>query len=95
MILSPIIPFLNISHAILGSMSNTQEPKTRPTFVSLYTGAGGLDLGFMAAGFDPVFSNDIFYEATRTYTAMTEMLKERGIAIKEHAVITGSSQVSV
>lgn len=28
-------------------------------FVSLYSGAGGLDLGFIAAGFVPVFANDI------------------------------------
>ena len=28
-------------------------------FVSLYSGAGGLDLGFIAAGFTPVFANDI------------------------------------
>lgn len=42
---------------------------TTPTFVSLYTGAGGLDLGFALAGFRPVFSNDIDADAVATYQA--------------------------
>lgn len=42
---------------------------TAPTFVSLYTGAGGLDLGFALAGFRPVFSNDIDSDAVATYKA--------------------------
>ena len=61
-------------------MSDKKEPHRRPTFVSMYTGAGGLDLGFMAAGLNPVFSNDIFPEATHTYTDMTCMLAKQGIA---------------
>lgn len=62
-----------------------------PTFVSLYSGAGGLDLGLMMAGFAPVFSNDIDRDATRTYEAALEAaagdlphLKEH-----EHRVTTG------
>lgn len=35
--------------------------------ISLFSGAGGLDLGFMRAGFDIVWANDDFREAVETY----------------------------
>ena len=35
--------------------------------VSLFSGAGGMDLGFIQAGFDVVWANDIFPEAIETY----------------------------
>jgi DNA (cytosine-5)-methyltransferase 1 len=35
--------------------------------ISLFSGAGGLDLGFQKAGHKIVFSNDIFYDAVKTY----------------------------
>lgn len=60
-----------------------------PRFVSLYTGAGGLDLGFIAAGFTPVFANDINADATATYEAAMSMLAERTGAPLEHTVVTG------
>lgn len=37
------------------------------TFVSLYSGCGGLDLGFARAGFVPVWANDIDQDAVDTY----------------------------
>jgi DNA (cytosine-5)-methyltransferase 1 len=37
------------------------------TFVSLYSGCGGLDLGFARAGFRPVWANDIDQDAVDTY----------------------------
>ncbi len=37
--------------------------------ISLFSGAGGMDLGFYAAGFNIVFANDIFKEACLTYEA--------------------------
>lgn len=40
------------------------------TFVSLYSGAGGLDLGFARAGFTPVFANDIAPYAVQTYNKL-------------------------
>lgn len=38
-----------------------------PTFVSLYSGCGGLDLGFVAAGFRPLWANDFDQHACETY----------------------------
>ena len=35
--------------------------------VSLFSGAGGFDLGMSSAGHDIVWANDIFLDATRTY----------------------------
>jgi len=40
-----------------------------PSFVSLYAGAGGMDIGFVAAGFEPVWSNEVDPAAVETYTA--------------------------
>lgn len=44
-------------------------PVTRPTVISLYSGAGGLDLGFIEAGFDVVWANEIDPLAVATYDA--------------------------
>lgn len=43
------------------------------SFVSLYSGAGGLDLGFARAGFTPVFANDIDAFAVQTYNKLSEV----------------------
>jgi DNA (cytosine-5)-methyltransferase 1 len=40
--------------------------------ISLYTGAGGLDLGFAAAGFKPIWANDIDPIAVATYNGAFE-----------------------
>lgn len=60
-----------------------------PRFVSLYTGAGGLDLGFIAAGFTPVFANDINADAMETYAATMDMIAERNGSQFEHDIVTG------
>ena len=39
------------------------------TAVSLFSGAGGMDVGFENAGFDIVFANEIVKEASETYKA--------------------------
>ena len=40
-----------------------------PTVISLYSGAGGLDLGFIEAGFDVLWANDADPFAVQTYNA--------------------------
>ena len=35
--------------------------------VSLFSGAGGLDLGFIKAGHDIVWANDLYEDAVNTY----------------------------
>lgn len=40
------------------------------TMVSLYSGAGGLDLGFASQGFQPVWSNEIDPVAAETYDSL-------------------------
>lgn len=42
---------------------------TRPTVISLYSGAGGMDLGFIEAGFDVIWANDSDAFAVETYNA--------------------------
>ena len=39
-------------------------------FMSLYTGAGGMDIGFYRAGFRPIWSNDIDPDAVTTYQSV-------------------------
>lgn len=60
-----------------------------PRFVSLYTGAGGLDLGFIAAGFTPVFANDINADAMETYAATMDIIAERAGVSFDHEIVTG------
>lgn len=40
-----------------------------PTMISLFSGAGGLDLGFARAGFTPLWANDVDPFAVQTYNA--------------------------
>lgn len=41
--------------------------KVRPRVVSLFSGAGGLDLGFIESGFKVVWANDNYVDAAETY----------------------------
>lgn len=40
---------------------------SKPRLVSLFSGCGGMDLGFMQAGYDIVWANDIDQDACETY----------------------------
>lgn len=39
----------------------------KPTVISLFSGCGGMDLGFINSGFEIVYANDIFKDAITTY----------------------------
>ena len=41
--------------------------KKKYRVISLFSGAGGMDLGFINAGFDIVWANDFFKEAVESY----------------------------
>ena len=40
---------------------------TKPTVVSLFSGAGGMDLGFIQAGYKVIWANDFQTDAVKTY----------------------------
>lgn len=46
------------------------------TYVSLFAGAGGLDIGFALAGFAPVWTNELNPWASRTHDKAFERLAE-------------------
>lgn len=49
-------------------MNNKFNKNTKkPTVVSLFSGCGGLDLGFINAGYEVIWANDFFSEAVETY----------------------------
>ena len=45
----------------------TNKRKRKPTVVSLFSGCGGLDLGFINAGYEILWANDFFPDAVKTY----------------------------
>lgn len=44
-----------------------EEKRKKYRVISLFSGAGGMDLGFINAGFDIVWANDFFKEAVESY----------------------------
>lgn len=68
------------------------------TFVSLYSGAGGLDLGFARAGFTPVFANDIDPFAVQTHNRLSEVRdpewREAARRFEGHASVCGDVRVA-
>lgn len=45
----------------------TTDKKNKPTIVSMFSGCGGMDLGFVQAGYDVVWANDFDEDACETY----------------------------
>lgn len=62
---------------------------TTGRLISLYTGGGGLDLGFALEGFQPVFANDVDSLAPSTYKAVFEQLRANGGAAAVHKYTVG------
>ena len=48
-------------------MNKSVLKNNKPTVVSLFSGCGGLDLGFINAGYEILWANDFFPEAVETY----------------------------
>ncbi|SEI10119.1 MULTISPECIES: DNA cytosine methyltransferase [unclassified Leifsonia] len=68
------------------------------SFVSLYSGAGGLDLGFARAGFTPVFANDIDPFAVQTYNRLHEVRDpewaEAAKRFQGHTAVSGDVRIA-
>lgn len=76
-------------------MENIKYKKRHLKTVSLFSGAGGLDLGFQNAGFDVIWANDINKYAAESYKAnigdhiVCGDLNEHLDKIPEHDVLIG------
>lgn len=49
---------------------STKYDSEKPTVLSLYSGAGGMDYGFKLAGFETIFANDIDPAAVETFNSL-------------------------
>jgi DNA (cytosine-5)-methyltransferase 1 len=52
---------------MIKSSKKTKTERKAPTLLSLFSGCGGMDLGFVQAGFQVVWANDFNEDAGRTY----------------------------
>lgn len=70
----------------------TRTRHARGTFVSLYAGAGGLDIGFAFAGFAPIWSNDFDPKAMATHERIFKRLRDElpHLANRAWLEVTGS-----
>lgn len=56
-----------------------RKPKRKPRLLSLFSGCGGLDLGFKKAGYEIVYANDFDKDAQRVYRANIGEIDNRDI----------------
>lgn len=65
----------------------SNKKANRPTLVSLFSGCGGLDLGFEQAGFNIIWANDFDVDAQRVYKLNIGPIDGRDIlSIKENEI---------
>lgn len=77
-------------------MPLVREASGAGTFASLYSGAGGMDIGFYQAGFDPVWANDIDPIAVRTYNQLfPDHVAHSGDIRKLDLPMTGSADIVI
>lgn len=80
---------LTTHSAQIGTLSDYSDvqpiPKAIGTFVSLYAGAGGLDIGFALAGFRPVWVSELDDFAMRTHEAVLHSLAEQRPHLAGHS----------
>lgn len=57
---------------VLGRKEDIISKKPEYSVVSLFCGAGGLDMGFSREGFHTIWANDMFEDATRTMRAWSK-----------------------
>ncbi|MCI8660934.1 MAG: DNA cytosine methyltransferase [Lachnospiraceae bacterium] len=60
-------------------LTQAEIDRLHPRMVSLFSGCGGLDLGFKQAGYDIVYANDFDIDAQRVYKANFGEIDERNI----------------
>lgn len=69
----------------LADYSDVAPPKAAlGRYVSLYAGAGGLDLGFALAGFAPVWVSELDKDALATHHEAFRQLRENYAHLREH-----------
>ncbi|WP_064687188.1 DNA cytosine methyltransferase [Enterococcus faecalis] len=61
-----------------------RKPEKSPRLLSLFSGCGGLDLGFQQAGYNIVYSNDFDKDAQRVYRANLGEIDDRDILTIEN-----------
>lgn len=73
-------PIFLESNKIKTSEKNTDEVSDiHPRLVSLFSGCGGMDLGFQQAGYNIVYANDFDFDAQRVYEKNFGAIDKRSI----------------
>jgi DNA (cytosine-5)-methyltransferase 1 len=57
-----------IAHAVAAKLRRLADPDQRPTVLDVFSGCGGISLGFLMAGFEPIACLDSEPLAAATYT---------------------------